>query len=357
MKKTTQFLNDYTDPSKPGSFSGISSFYRALKTKNKKIKISDVNEWAKYQDAYTLHKNKTKKFLRNQTVVEGINDTWQIDLCDMRAIKSENENYQHILTIIDVFSKKAWAVILKNKQGPTVLDALKSILKKTQPKRIHADKGSEFFNNECKNYLKKINIHLYYTNSEMKAAIVERFNRTIKEKMWRYFTFTDSFKYIDILDDLVESYNNSYHRSIKMTPNSVNETNESQVYINLYGLKTTKKSVKFKFKVGDYVRLSKVKKTFEKGYTNNWTKEIFVINKSIINTQPTYEVKDLNDEVLIGKFYENELQQVYINDDKTWEIDEILKTRIKFKKKEYFVSWKNYPSSFNSWVKEKNLQK
>jgi len=246
---------------------------------------------------------------------------------------------------------------LKNKQGNTVLDALKSILKITQPKRIHADKGSEFFNNDCKSFLKKNNIHLYYTNSEMKASIVERFNRTIKEKMWRYFTFSDSVKYIDILDDLIDSYNNTYHRSIKMTPNSVNETNESQVYINLYGLKTSKKPVKYRFKVDDYVRLSKVKKTFEKGYTNNWTKEIFVINKIITNTQPTYEVKDLNDEILIGKFYENELQQVYINDDKTWEIDEILKTRTKLKKKEYFVSWKNYPSSFNSWVKEKDFQK
>ena len=102
-----------------------------------------------------------------------------------------------------------------------------------------------------------------------------------------------------------------------MTPNSVNDKNESQVYINLYGLKTIKKAVRFKFKVGDYVRLSKVKKIFEKGYTNNWTKEIFLIHKSIINTQTTYEVKDLKHEILIGKFYENELQQMYINDDKS----------------------------------------
>ena len=96
MKKTTQFLNDYTDPSKPGSFSGINSFYSALKTK-KKIKISDVNEWAKYQDAYTLHKNKAKKVLRNQTVVEEINDTWQIDCvtCEQLNLKKKThfDNY------------------------------------------------------------------------------------------------------------------------------------------------------------------------------------------------------------------------------------------------------------------------
>ena len=95
-KKENIFLKSYTDPSEPGSFSGISSFYKTLKTKNKNIKIKDVNEWVKSQDTYTLHKSKSKKFMRNQTVVDGINDTWQIDLCDMRAIN-------HLTTISSTF--------------------------------------------------------------------------------------------------------------------------------------------------------------------------------------------------------------------------------------------------------------
>ena len=94
---------------------------------------------------------------------------------------------------------------------------------------------------------------------------------------------------------------------------------------------------------------------FEKGYTNNWTREIFIINKQIINQQPTYEIKDLKDEIILGKFYEKEIQKIYINNEKDYEIDQIIKTRTKNNKKEYFVRWKGYPESFNSWVKEKNF--
>ena len=188
----------------------------------------------------------------------------------------------------------------------------------------------------------------------MKASIVERFNRTLKERMWRYFTYSKDYKYIDILDDLVNSYNNTYHRSIKCIPNSVNKKNSAQVFLNLYGYNNDNK-ITFKYSIGDHVRLAKNKRMFEKGYTNNWTREIFIINKQIINQQPTYEIKDLNDEIILGKFYEKEIQKIYINNKKDYEIDQIIKTRTKNNKKEYFVSWKGYPDSFNSWVKEKNF--
>ena len=302
-------------------------------------------------------KKRITKFERNQIVVNGINDTWQIDLCDMRSLKNENNNYQYILTVIDVFSKKAWAFKLKDKKGTTVLEALKPLLKNTKPKKIHADQGTEFFNKDCEKYFKQNAISLYYINSEVKAAVVERFNRTLKERMWRYFTYSKSLKYIDILDDLTDSYNKTYHRSIKTTPDSVNQKNSSQIFLNLYGLNHRKKSFKFLFQVGDHVRLSKSKRQFEKGYTNNWTKEIFVIHQQVVNENPTYVIKDLNDEIILGKFYENELQKVTINKDKQYEIDQILKTRKIDNKKEYFVSWVGYPSSFNSWVKEKDFKK
>lgn len=118
------------------------------------------------------------------------------------------------------FPKKGWALPIKDKKGTTILEALKHVLDLYKPERIHAGQGLEFFNNN-KSYLGKLNIELYFTNSEMKASIVERFNRAIKDKMWRFFEFNKSFNYIDILDDLIESYNNTYHRSIKKSPNKV----------------------------------------------------------------------------------------------------------------------------------------
>ena len=117
-----------------------------------------------------------------------------MDLCDMRALNKENKGVNHILTVIDVFSKFAWVRLLKNKKASTLLDALKSILDFRKPNSIQADEGKEFFNSDCMAYMKKHDIKMYFTKSEMKAAVVERFNRTFKEKIWKYFTLRDTYR-------------------------------------------------------------------------------------------------------------------------------------------------------------------
>ena len=295
-----------------------------------------------------------------KTIVPGPNHTIQIDLCDMRAISKDNDAYSYILTAIDVFSKKGWAYPLKNKKGETVLKELKKIIEEHVPEYIHADEGNEFFNKECKKYLGKTNIELYSTNSELKATIVERFNRTIKNKMWRYFEEKNHYRYIDILDNLINSYNNTYHRSIKTSPNKVTKKNANKIYFNLYGHNRSEDVVRgpidLKFELDDYVRISKHKRLFEKGYTNNWRTEIFQIDKILFTDPIIFILKDLNQEIIEGKFYKEEVQKIYINNDKQYKLDQIIKTRKIKNKKEYFVSWKGYPSSFNSWVKEEKIQ-
>lgn len=318
-KFNIDFLQEYTNWKKNGAFSGSKSFYKALKQKHKNLKYVDVMEWLRSQDTYTLYKNVKKKFKRGKIIVPGPMHTFQLDLCDMRSLSSDNNNYAYILTVIDVFSKKGWAVSIKNKKGITVLEAIKQVLEKNMPQRIHADQGLEFFNKDCKSYLKKHGIELYFTNSEMKAAIVERFNRTIKDKMWRYFEFNNSFKYIDILDDLINSYNNTYHRSIKTTPNKVTEKNKEKIFFNLYGFNKNDdvepQILKIDFKIDDYVRISKNKGIFGKGYENSWRREIFQIEKILYTNPVVFLIKDLNNESIQGKFYSNELQKVYISDD------------------------------------------
>jgi hypothetical protein len=177
------------------------------------------------------------------------------------------------------------------------------------PKKIQSDDGKEFQNSYFKNYLKDKKISLYKVNSELKARVVERFNRTLKEKMWRYFTHNNTNRYIDVLDDFLKNYNNSYHTTIKCKPVEVNITNESSIWKKLYGVNTSLKT-KFKFNQGDRVLISKDKSLFSKGYERKWVREVFVIDQKILRDPPVYKLKDLNGELIEGVFYENNLQKI-----------------------------------------------
>jgi hypothetical protein len=339
---------EYIDPSKPGSFSGFTGFFNALKKRKVKISRGKVIKFLQSEDAYTLHKPKIKNFKRKRVMVNGLNDIWQLDLVDVSKIATQNSGYNFILTAIDVFGKIAQAAKLKNKSQNTVTNAFKEMIKKIKPNKIQVDNGKEFYNSVFEKLLKENNIKMYSTDSDVKASVIERFNRTLKEKMWRYFTEKGTNKWVDILDDLILSYNNTYHSSIKTEPNNVSKVNEDKIYENLYG---------FKKEEGDssiLKKLSKIKKTFEKGYTRNYTREIFVIDKIIAKNPVSYNLLDLKGEKLIGSFYEPELQKVDFK-GKLFVIDKILKTKIVKDKKEYFVSWKDYSSDFNSWVSDKNI--
>ena len=196
--------------------------------------------------------------------------------------------------------------------------------------------------------LKAEGIHFYTTNSEVKASIVERFNRTLKSRMWRYFTWKNTLKYIDVLPQLVKSYNHSYHRSIGMKPAEVNGRNESIVWKRLYS--PPKRPAKFRFKVGDRVRISKQRLTFEKSYLPSWSEELFTVTKRSWRQQvPVYTLKDFSGEVIQGSFYEQELQKVRKTDD-FYRVERVIRRRKRKGKTEYFVKWLGYPSSFNSWV-------
>jgi len=347
----------YTDPSRPGSFSGLSGFLRA----NKNLKKNDVKIFLDSNEAYSLHKPKRKKFIRKKIIVPGIDHLWQIDLLDVSKIKDENDNYRYFLTVIDCFSKFAWVEPIKNKQGLTVLEAFKNVLKRSKriPQKIQCDDGTEFFNKHFEDFCNKSNISLYSTFSEVKAAIVERFNRTLREKLARYFTYVDHNRYIDILDKIVLSYNKSFHRSIKQSPSSVKKSHEAKIFSNLYQFDRTvgpQNTIFFKFKKGDKVRISKSKTIFEKGYTPSWTIEFFIISKSLPTTPPTYVLKDLKDEELSGVFYEKELQKVDQNND-IYRIEKVIDQKTINKKKYFLIKWLGWPEKFNSWEREENLKK
>ena len=179
----------------------------------------------------------------------------------MQKFSKWNKGYRYLLMVIDVFSKFGWIVPLKDKTGKTVANAFKKIFKEKRiPKFLWTDKGKEFYNKNTKSLLDQHNIKLYSTENEEKSSVVERWNRTIKNKMWKQFTKQSSTQYLDMLPEIVDEYNNSYHSSVKMTPVQASEKeNQGIVYYNFYA-KIKPIKTKAKFKVGDAVRLSKYKR-------------------------------------------------------------------------------------------------
>ena len=257
-----KIIEAYTDPAAPGSFSGLTGFLK----NNPKFKKNDSLKTLIDEQSFTLHKPIKNKFQRNKFIVGGIDQIWQADLVDVSNIQKHNYNNNFILTCIDVFSKYAWAIKLKDKSSKEVLKAFQQIFEEGRiPKKIHVDEGNEF-KGEVLKYMNKLGIILYSTNSLMKASIVERFNRTLKTKMYRMFTFKKNLnkarnKYMDFihyLDDLVKSYNNTFHTTIKEKPINVNTSNQEKIFFNIYGYNKDDGDdniITFIFKIGDYVRI------------------------------------------------------------------------------------------------------
>ena len=241
-----------------------------------------------------------------------------------------------------MFSKYAWIVSIKDIEGVSIVNAFKKITSEgRKTNKIWVDQGSELYNNSFKDFLKMNNTEMCSTYSEGKPVVAERFIRTLKTKIFKHITAISKNVYFDVLDDIANKYNNTVDRTIKMKPIEV--TGDSYVE---YNEDCNKKDPEFK--VGDHVRISKYKNIFAKGYTPNWSEEVFVINK-IKNTVPwTYAISDLNGEEITGSFYEKELQKA---SQEKFRIEKVLKR----KGDKLYVKWKGYDNSFNSWIDKKDL--
>ena len=351
-KKTRETLERkvmkiYYDPSDPGSYGGLQRLQRATGVSVKKLKpILQKNL------TYTLHKPVRRRYSTNPTVALGIDHQWAADLADMKNLSKYNKGYKYLLTVVDVLSKYAWVVPLKNKTGAEQKRGFASIVEEgRKPVQLQTDKGSEFYNKTFQDYLKEQDIHHFSTQSDTKAAVVERFNRTLKDRLYRVLTANNTLSYLELLPQLVESYNGSIHRSIQMPPEDVTVYNDWKVWKRLYGKQLNRKKTKHKLNAGDKVRLSKVRRTFKKGYLPGWTEEIFVVARQLDTPTPSYKIEEYDGTAVKGTFYEPELQKVVVTEDDFFRVEKVLKRQ----DGRALIRWKGWPSKYDSWVNQKDI--
>ena len=280
----------------------------------------------------------------------------------MVGLQRENGGHRYILTVIDIFSKFAWGVPVKNKDSKSVRDAFNTVLASSDPRkpeRLQTDKGKEFFNREFTELMRKNEIQHFASESDQKAAVVERFNRTLKTRIWTYLSAKRTKKWADVLPAILNSYNGSYHRSIGMAPNKVTADDQDRIWTRLYGDGDTHLKRKH-IEDGATVRISRVKGVFDKGYLPNWSREQFTVSSTVPvtdkrgrNSRPVVTLKDESGEELRGKWYPEEIQRIRDND---YEVERVLKRRTAADgTRELFVKWLDYPSKFNSWIKEQDI--
>ena len=262
----------------------------------------------------------------------------------MQSLSKYNKGIKYLACAIDLFSKYAWVIPIKDKKGTSIVNVFKKILRDStelhsnrKPNKIRVDQGSEFYNKSFKDFLKINNIKMYSSYNEGKSVVAERFTKTLKKKIFKHMTAISKNIYFDVLDDIVDKYNNTVHKTIKMKPIEVTDDSYAEYNENLSNKKNPK------FKVGDNVRISKYKNIFGKGFTPNLSEEVFIINK-IKNTV----TNDLNGEKIAGSFYEKELQKT---SQKQFRIEKVFNR----KGDKLYFKWKGYNNSFNSWINKKDL--
>lgn len=348
----------YYDPAHYAGYSATDNLTRAAKPN---FTRKEVTRWLESQDVYTLHRPSRRKFPRIHYNVTNIDDLWEADLIELRNLKRHNDGYSYLLVVIDVLSKYVWVEASRDKTSESVTSAFQRVLERSEgraPIYLQTDKGKEFIGRPMQKFLGENGIRFRAArNPDIKAAVVERFNRTLKERMWRFFTRENTRRYVDVLQDIVRAYNHTRHSSTRMQPAIVSRENARIARENIAlrwrrDANEKRGGGKAKYRVGDLVRISRTKAAFEKGYEARWSEEIFRIRRVLDWRKPlVYELSDLAGEVIDGIFYEAEIARVEKNlREEEFIVDHVIRSKGRGNNKELLVSWRGYPSKFDSWI-------
>lgn len=290
-----------------------------------------------------------KRYQKRHTIVLGKNDLWSADIVDYQAFANKNNGTRFLLCIIDVWSRFVWVFPLKTKSALSVLHCFQEL--HVTPKNLWSDSGKEFLNKDFKDYCKRKDINMYQTYGENKAVYVERFNRTLKEKINNHMIDNNTQKYIDVLPSIVSEYNDTRHNTTKTTPR---KAYDGEAIPTQFQNQSAPREPQFA--VGDFVRISRLKGVFEKGYSHKWSKEVFQISAVNSSQNPVmYQIVDQSNEPIKGKFYEEELQKTNMQSFRR--VSEIIKSRTQAGVKQFLVSFDGYGKDFDRWVTQSELNK
>lgn len=341
----------YYDSKFPGSFSGVDKLYRAVRKDGKFVLgRAKIRKWLETQETFGLHKQINRKFRRRRVIAPFIDYQWDADTAVMKSFAKDNDGYAFFLVAIDVFSRFAYTVPLRSTQGKEMSSALETIFRReSKPSKLRTDKGVEYRNRDVQRLLKAEGVDYFYTQNEQKSSYAERCIKTLKSRLFRYMSRHQTHRWIDVLEDVTQSYNAAYHRGIKMAPRAVTKKDEPRLWKLQYPpTKYVKPSTRgFAFRKGDTVRISHLRQAFDREYDERWTMEYFVVDeRGIKEGIPFYTLKDTLGDDVKGTFYQSELNRARVNDQTEYRIEKIVRRR----RHDALVKWMGWPTKFNSWI-------
>ncbi len=345
----------YKEPGHPIAFSNPKTIYRYY---NQEVPLKRINNIVNTIESQSLHKE-FHKGRRNISFARFKRYQFQIDLCFITDLAEWNDGVKYLLTVIDCFTRFAFVKPLKDKTSKTVLKAFQEIIESLhdKPITIVCDKGTEFINKQFLDYCKSRNMKLISPVSNIHAAYVERFNRTIQNIIYKFLTEYSTNRYLDHLDKIVESYNLRYHRMIGMSPFEAENNPDAELYINNLITKRDSEMKKMDptLKIGDLVRIAKQKDKFSRGFNPQTHIEIFKIDRISENKKvPLYYLSNYNsNENIEGGFYRFELTPVNLD---VFRIEKIIRRRTFRGQKQVLVKWLGYDDSHNQWIPEEELE-
>ena len=370
-KKQQLLKNIYHDPKSPAAFAGINPLYREAKKQNPLITKKDVIHFLEGDRTYTLHRPRRIHFKRSKTIGSGLYTDIQMDLADMQKLSRHNRGYNYILLGVCVLSKMFFVSPVKSKKHDDMVVAMESLLKKIpiSPSRIFTDKGREFILNkkikykeDWENKIRTVDFYkergikkLWSSTKTIKAAIAERGIRTFKSRLYRYFSEKHTLNWVDVLDQLIDSINNTPSRVTGLKPVDVTFKNAQQVFIKLFGNEFRQNKQKNKYKRGDHVRLANYREVFDKGYLPTFSDEILEVDDVKKGNPTTYKVKDSNSTQFKGRFYNEDLGKTRKDEETSYRIEKILGERRSKDGggKEIRVKFIGYP--IPEWIKESDI--